>query len=268
MMAGYGIARGIGQQIEQSDRAATRSVQLAAVGQLAAGLAHELRNPLTAMRMLVEAGREQMDSGDGLDRRDLEVLDEEIARLEKLVASFLDFARPPRLEEIAIDARILVEQTLHIVSGQARQRGVTMDWQRPAETIMAEADPVQMRQVLLNLMLNAIEAVGECGKVTVELGGEVKPDFKRTQLKDIVIHVSDNGPGVSDEMKEKIFEPFVSSKDTGMGLGLAVSRRIVEAHGGTLVVADNPPGGARFTICLPRSDQHPACRLNLQAESI
>ena len=258
LMAGYGIAQGIAKQIEQSEREATRAEQLAALGHLAAGLAHELRNPLTAMRVLVEAGCDQ-SNGSGLDRRDLEVLDEEIARLEKLVGAFLDFARPTQLETTTIDARSLVEQTLHLVAGSARQRGVTIEWQPPAEAVTVEADPVQMRQVLLNLLLNAMDAAGENGKVTVVLdaqssapGGRICDRSHSPADKHVhgpacdrhrLIHVSDNGPGVADDMKEKIFEPFVSSKETGMGLGLAVSRRIVEAHGGAIAVADIPGGG-------------------------
>jgi signal transduction histidine kinase len=279
LMAGYGIAEGIARRIEQSEREATRSEQLAAVGQLAAGLGHELRNPLTAMRVLVEAGRDP-SAGSGLDQRDLQVLDEEISRLEKLVESFLDFARPPRLEKATIDARSLVEQTLHLVGGPARQLGVTIDWQPPAEALTVEADPVQMRQVLLNLLLNGMEAAGAGGKIMVELDGRSRvlsessgrradPSFASSDRHLPVcrgswcslIHVSDSGPGVPEEMKEKIFEPFVSTKETGMGLGLAVSRRIVEAHGGTVTAADNPGGGARFTIWLPVGNGDPTGRL-------
>jgi signal transduction histidine kinase len=260
-MAGFGIARGIAKRIEQSEREATRSEQLAAVGQLAAGLAHELRNPLTAMRILIEAGREQTDNGGGLDRRDLEVLDEETGRLEKFVESFLDFARPPQLEKAAVDLRTLVEQTLHLVGGPARQRGQEINWQPMGETLTIEADPVQMRQVLLNLLLNAVDAAGEKGTLSVEvaqvskLPEEVLAEHRQAEnlpgTHCVAIHVSDNGPGVPDEMKGKIFQPFVSGKETGMGLGLAVSGRIVEAHGGALTVTDNPGGGARFTIWLP-----------------
>lgn len=261
LMAGFAIARGIAKRIEQSEREATRSEQLAAVGQLAAGLGHELRNPLTAMRVLIEAGREQATSGGGLDRRDLEVLEEEITRLEKLVESFLDFARPPQVEKTAIDAQSLLEQTIHVVGVPARQRGVTIHCQPPLQAVSIEADPVQMRQVLLNLLLNALDAAGDGGTVAVEVGQVSDlPDAVRAALKQdenlphdnySAIHISDNGPGVPNDMKERIFEPFVSSKETGMGLGLAVSRRIVQAHGGTIIVSDNPGGGARFTIWLP-----------------
>lgn len=262
LMAGYGIARGVAKRFEQSEREVTRSGQLASIGQLAAGLAHELRNPLMAMRVLVEAGCEQSLEGGGLDRRDFEVLDEEISRLEKLVELFLDFARPPRLEKSSLDARDLVEQTLHLVSGPARQRGVTIEWTPPASTAKVEADPVQMRQVVLNLLLNSVDAASDGGTVTVE----VAEDGEVFQGNSVAIQVCDSGPGVPDVMKEKIFEPFVSTKETGMGLGLAVSRRIVEDHGGVITVDDNPAGGARFTVLLPRVQDHTASRVDCQAD--
>jgi signal transduction histidine kinase len=230
-------------------------------------LAHELRNPLMAMRLLVEAGGDQSGSGEGLDPRDLQVLDEEIARLEKLVESFLDFARPPQPEKTTIDARILLQQTLHLLGGPARQRDVTIDWQPPVEAVTIEADPVQLRQVLLNLLLNALEATSDGGTVTVELGsGRNLPEAalgrhgsaERLALDHYVaIHVCDQGPGVPDQIKQSIFEPFVSGKKAGMGMGLAVCRRIAEAHGGAITVTDNPGGGARFTLCIPRSGRRP-----------
>lgn len=258
LLGGFGIARGIAAKMEQSEREANRSAQLATLGQLAAGLAHELRNPLTAMRLLVEAGREVGDSGQ-LDGRDLQVLDEEIGRLEQLVESFLDFARPPKLEKTMFDARSLVEHTMRLVGAPARQRGVTIDWRPPAEMVTVEADAVQMRQVVLNVLLNAMDAAGEGGRVSIEVeatNSNSAPNRAGSE-SGANIQISDDGPGISNDMKEKIFEPFYSSKEVGMGLGLAVSRRIVEAHGGQITVADNPGGGARFTIALPSQSFNP-----------
>ena len=254
LLAGYGIARGVARRIAQSEHEATRAEQLAAVGQLAAGLAHELRNPLTAMRMLMEAGRQQPD-GPLLEGRDLDVLDEETARLEKLVESFLDFARPPHLETYQVDARDLVTQTMHLVSGPARQCGVTLQHENIEEPMPIVADPVQIRQVLLNLLLNAIDAVGDGGNVFVRL----RPRIVSTEGERWgEILVDDDGPGIAMEQRTRIFEPFVSTKETGMGLGLAVSRRIVEAHGGSIQVEESSLGGARFRIRLPSVARVPA----------
>jgi signal transduction histidine kinase len=232
------------------------------MGQLAAGLAHELRNPLTAMRMLIEASRDQTGSAE-LDQRDLLVLDEEIARLEAFLQSFLDFARPPRLHKSTLDARLLVEQTLQLVAAQVRQRGAEIAYRQSDEPVFIEADPVQMRQVLLNLVLNALDAVGQGGEVQLAFSrqeaGQTSPDDLSVPASnsaddgrpDWVLCVSDNGPGVPDDMKDKIFQPFVSNKETGIGLGLAVCRRIVESHGGEITVDDRAGGGARFFVHLP-----------------
>jgi signal transduction histidine kinase len=112
---------------------------------------------------------------------------------------------------------------------------------------------MQMRQVILNLLLNAMDAAGDGGRVRVDVK-QADSDNEPTQagsVREVEIQVADNGPGVPDEMKERIFEPFVSSKKLGMGLGLAVSQRIVEAHGGQITVTDDPGVGARFTVKLP-----------------
>ena len=254
LMAGFAIARWIASRIEQTEREATRAEQLASIGQLAAGLAHELRNPLTAMQVLVEATREPSANG-GLDQRDLEVLDEEIGRMNQLVTSFLEFARPPRLETAVIDIRRLVQQTLQLVGGRVRQRGITIDPQLGPQPVEIRADPVQLRQVVLNLLLNAIDAVGENGQVFVAVNEDGHAaganGTRKLHSRFAAISVADNGPGVPNELRERIFQPFVSTKETGMGLGLAVCRRIVEAHAGEISISANPGGGARFTVWLP-----------------
>jgi two-component system, NtrC family, sensor histidine kinase HydH len=277
LLFGFGMARVVSRRIEQSECEANRSDQLAAIGQLAAGLAHELRNPLTAIRALVEAGQEEA-GGTVLDERDLQVLYEEIARLEKLVDSFLDFARPSQPARTRLDAESLVRQVLQLIGGEARRRSVTIELKGPAHGVALDADPAQLRQVLLNLLLNAMDAAGEGGRVTVELNPETASGnggsdpslfaatdrslrrMSRQQYHQIDVY--DNGPGIAAELRAKIFEPFVSSKETGLGLGLAVSRRIVEAHGGQIEAADNPGGGARFTVRLPSGTQNSSCELS------
>lgn len=242
LLGGFGISRAVARRIEQSEREATHSAQLAAVGQLAAGLAHELRNPLTSMRVLVEAAAQEPQT-QGLDTSDLAVLDEEISKLAALVDSFLDFARPPQPARRPVEMVALLGKIVEFVQSEARQRGSTIHWTTPEKQVWLEVDAVQIRQVLLNLLLNAMDTVGEGGTVDVHCQ-EAGPGRE-------AIIVADNGPGVPEDMKERIFEPFVSTKETGLGLGLAVSRRIAEAHGGTLKVTDNPGGGARFWLVLP-----------------
>jgi signal transduction histidine kinase len=233
-------------RLQAAERESLRNDQMAALGQLAAGLAHELRNPLTAIRTLVEAARGQGPGG-RLDARDLEVLDEEIGRLDTTLQSFLDYARPPRLEQRSVDLRDVVRKTVQLVGPRAERQSIQLDVALPDEPLTAFADAEQLRQVLLNLLLNALDAIRTGGSVTLQAARD-------PAAGQIVLKVLDDGPGIPDSVREKLFEPFVSSKTAGTGLGLTISRRIVENHGGTITAEDRPEGGAVFTVRLPQRE--------------
>jgi signal transduction histidine kinase len=243
------IAERIGAMIErlrQSEREALRAEQLATLGQMAAAMAHELRNPLTAMKMLVQGAMAGEDWGlepPGLSGRDLAVLEEEISRLEGLTQSFLDFARPPQLEKRTLDMRPLVEQTLRVVEERAAAAGTRIEFTAPAEPVLAAVDPGQLRQVLLNLLLNALEAVAGSGVIQVRVATE--PDGW------LSLRVSDTGGGLPAALGARIFAPFTTTKEMGLGLGLSICKRIAEAHGGEITAATRPEGGAAFTLRLP-----------------
>lgn len=230
------------EQLQQSQREVLQAEQLAAFGQLAAGLAHELRNPLTSMKVIVQSADEPHD----LDQRDLEVLQEETARLEQLVQAFLDFARPPELRTTRVELAKVLDQVIALVAPRARRRGVSITREVADEQIAAEVDPLQFRQVILNLLLNAVDAVPNGGAICAQIG---------QNNGDVVLCVSDNGCGLPEELGPRIFEPFVSTKETGIGLGLSICRRIVEAHGGRLSAANQQgtEGGAVLRVELPSS---------------
>jgi len=250
LLSGFGVTRNLTRRIDQRERETLRAEQLAAVGQLAAGLAHELRNPLTSMKILMQTANEQGTAA-ALTGRDLVVFQEEVERLEQLTKSFLDFARVPSLEKSIFDVRELVEQTIRLVSGPATRCGVSIDCQAGAQPIYVEADPIQIRQVLLNLLLNALDAVSHGGAVQVMVQPIRAGWASEKESKWLEIDVVDSGPGVSEAIRERIFQPFVSTKDTGTGLGLAISRQIVAAHQGSIEVENNQGGGARFTVRMP-----------------
>jgi len=242
------IAREVGTvigRLQSSQREMLRREQLAAVGQLAAGMAHELRNPLTAMKILVQSSHGPADDG-GLTRRDLEVLEEEIVRMEGAIRTFLDFARPPQLEKRPIELRGIIEQTLTLVSARAQRQGAVLESALPGGPLVLEADVGQMRQVLLNLLVNALDAVPGGGTIRVEASLERADGW-------LVLRVGDTGEGLPPNADERIFEPFFSTKETGIGLGLPISRQIIEAHGGSIEASDRPGGGAVFTCRLPLS---------------
>jgi signal transduction histidine kinase len=234
------------ERLQQSQREALRAEQLAAVGQMAAGFAHEVRNPLMSMKILVQSAAER-PPGQGLAGRALAVLEEELTRLEQLTATFLDFARPPSPEKRLVDAREVAEETAELVAGRAGERDVRVECDLPEGPCRVEADPGQLRQVVLNLLLNALEAVPDGGTVRVRL----TPPTGGAAQRRVEVRVEDTGPGLPALPGRDIFAPFVSTKPTGLGLGLSVCRRIVEAHGGQITASDRRGGGAAFSLLLP-----------------
>jgi signal transduction histidine kinase len=213
---------------------------------MAAGMAHELRNPLTSMKILVQAARD----GASLGGRDLAVLEEEITRLERLVRLFFDFARPPRPEKKVVDLGPLVEQCLGLLAARATRSGSHLAFARPASAIRAEVDPGQLRQVVLNLLVNALDVTPTGGSVEVSLAMDAAG---------VVLTVADTGGGLPKELGERIFTPFTTTKETGLGLGLSICKRIAEEHGGAITAANRPEGGAVFTLSLPTTEATPVC---------
>jgi signal transduction histidine kinase len=235
------IARVV-EQLQQREREVLRAKQMVAVGQLAAGVAHELRNRLTSIKMLVQTNCEEA-AAHGLPAEDLQVIEEEIRRLERYLQTFLDFARPPQPARRPLSLATVVDQTFALLEGRARQQHVTLHCLQPAPPVIIEADADQLQQVLVNLLLNALDAMPGGGRVEIQLGAPVHGQ--------VDLRVLDTGPGITPELLPRLFEPFVSSKETGLGLGLAVSRRIAESHGGNLWVTNPPHGGACFVLRLP-----------------
>ncbi len=275
------------ERLQQRETEVLRSEQLARVGQLAAGLAHELRNPLMPMKMLVQAALERAD-GSGLRGRSLQIINDEIVRLERSIQEFLDFARPPVPEKSLAQIEELLRGTIELVAARARQQEVDLRLSAPATPVAALVDAAQIRQLVLNLLLNALDASPGGGHIDVSLqvvptGPESripgspatadKPSHqvafptehdalrmarpKRAVLEPsadpwIVVRVADFGPGISPDLLKTIFEPFMTTKETGTGLGLSICQRIAAAHGGDLSAANRPGGGAEFSLWLPQ----------------
>jgi PAS domain S-box-containing protein len=219
-----------------------RVEQMAAIGQVAAGVAHELRNPLTSVKGLVQVNLREADSR-GLPTEDLRVIEHEIRRMERTLQTFLDFARPPRLYRQRLDLNGIVERVTSLVGGRAQKQSVQLHFARPADPVAVDGDEDQLQQLILNLVLNALDALPSGGAIDIEL----RPP--RDGLVELLVR--DTGPGIAPNILPTVFETFVSSKETGIGLGLPVSKRIAEEHGGTLSAFNLPTEGACFVLRLP-----------------
>ena len=229
------------QHLQQRERELRRSERLAAVGQLAAGVAHEIRNPLTSVQLLVQTAQKDPVAG-ALTADDLSMINDELSRIERSLKTFIDYARPPKLERIACDLVPILESGLKLIRGRAEQQHVQISFTPPVEPLMLDADTGQLRQVAVNLLLNALDAMPGGG--TLEVVAKREDSFAQ-------FAINDTGTGIAPEVIPRLFEPFATSKETGLGLGLVISKRIVEDHGGKVRGFNRSEGGATFIVQLP-----------------
>jgi signal transduction histidine kinase len=234
--------RALVEKLQHQQREIIRSEQLAMVGKLASSLAHEIRNPLTAMKWLIEgAARSYPEEPLSLD--DIRVLQSEIERMEGTVQGMLDFVRPAKPKRTDCDLREIIRQVVELTRARKRQLGVNCRLDLPAEPVIANVDPAQMKSVLVNLLLNALDAMPRGGSLTLRL--------QRGPGSEVRLTVDDTGGGIAPEVLDRLFVPFTSTKANGTGLGLSVARKIVEEHGGRLSAENRSEGGARFMVSLP-----------------
>jgi signal transduction histidine kinase len=223
--------------------------RLTAIQTMSAGLAHEVRNPLNSAKLQLEllARRLRRDQGDTRLVAPVELASAEIERLTRLLNEFLAFARPPDLELAPHDIVALADELVATERALAELRGATIAM-RAGEPIVAVVDAGKVRQVLQNLIRNAVEAVRPGGLVTVAVSGDTG---------NLYLTVSDDGPGIPDAIRNRIYEPFFSTKDGGTGLGMSIVHSMVTLHGGTVDV-DSSPAGTRFDVIMPRGSGAPA----------
>lgn len=219
-----------------------RSEKLAALGQLAAGFAHEIRNPLTSINILIHSMREKPPSGDSY-KEDFKVIEEEIHRINEIVDQFLRFAKPapPLLEKTEVSS--IFEETLQLLRPQIEKQLIVVEKEfQPLPIILIDRE--QMKQAILNLLLNAIQAMPGAGHLTLK--GQNSEDGQWIHLS-----IQDSGVGIPGEDMNKLFDPFFSTKEGGMGLGLSIAHRIIDQHHGKIEVESTPGEGTLFTVWLP-----------------
>jgi signal transduction histidine kinase len=238
-------------QLEDARQRAVQSERLAAVGELAAGVAHEIRNPLTSVKLLVQSAAQK---GTGLNEKQSSVILQEVSRMETMIQGLLDFARPPALRTVEHDLRQTVRRALNLVQGRAEHHKVLIVEDFPATPVTVNADPEQLHLVFVNLAINGIEAMPKGGTLEVAIHSDGKA---------CRVVFRDHGTGIPPHLLERIFEPFVTSKDRGTGLGLAISRRVMQEHGGWVSASNAADGGATLCVelahaCPQRAEPSPA----------
>jgi signal transduction histidine kinase len=214
--------------------------QLAAMGKAVSGLAHDLKTPLIAIGGFSRLVHKDLEENSP-HRKKLGIIVEEVQRLERMIREMLDFSRPLELHRTQEDMSGVIGQSLAIVSDVAEGRKVKVEWQPSQDLPLVSIDAARMKQALINLLINAIEASTEGGTVTVQ---------SYQKWRRLIIDVSDHGCGIPVDMKEEIFSPFFTTKEGGTGLGLPIAKKIVEAHSGYLEVLENREGGAIFRVMI------------------
>jgi signal transduction histidine kinase len=229
------------QELQNNFESMKRAERLFAIGQLSAGLAHEIRNPLAGIAGAAGILRRNPDS-EPKRTECLAIIDKECERLNRLLTNFLQFARPRTPQWQRVDAGVILDSVVGLAQHALNGKPVTLRKEVAAELPALQCDPEQLKQVLLNLVINAVQATEKQGCVT--LSGSVRNDK-------VLLEVRDEGSGIDPQNLDRIFNPFFTTKENGTGLGLSVVHQIVEQHGGLLSVRNNSGRGATFSILLP-----------------
>ncbi len=213
-------------------------------GELAAGLAHEIKNPLAGIKISIEYLLEGSSFSE--EQKDIMLkMGSEIRRIELLIKEFLNFARPLKPQMIAVNMNNIIDKSIAFSfkdTAFSKAINITRDFDDDLPETMA--DPMQLQQVFLNIFLNAVDAMPDGGTISVKTSYE-------PAAASIIIEISDTGNGISEELQNKIFQPFFTTKSRGTGLGLSISKRLIEQHGGSISIRNNLGGGAVFGINIP-----------------
>jgi len=236
--------RSLQEELGEKNRLLERKNRLAALGEMAAGMAHEIRNPLGGIHLYASLLAKDVEkAGMASSLEVVRKISGGVKRLESLVSQVLSFSREMRVSPAAADLAQIAAGAVEMASAKLDALGVVWEIEGPAE-MPVRVDPLLMEQTILNLVLNAAEAMEERGgkiRIVYTTGEEV-------QARQCRVIVRDSGPGIPADVLDRIFNPFFTTKDTGTGLGLAIVHRIVEAHEGTIMASNPQGGGAQFEI--------------------
>ena len=218
-----------------------RTETLAAVGTLAAGVSHEISTPLNTIIGFTQLTLSELDDTNPL-KGDVRVIEQEAVRCKKIVQGLLNFAKPQKHEEKLTDINNIINETISLIEYQPSMKKIVIKKELDKGLASIDGDPMQLKQVFLNFILNSVQAMPE--------GGELRITTKNAD-KGIEISISDTGMGIPEEEHQKIFQPFYTTKKDGTGLGLSISYGIIKGHGGEIFVKSSQGSGATFRISLP-----------------
>jgi signal transduction histidine kinase len=238
------------RQLVESQALAERQEKLASLGLLTAGVAHEIRNPLTAIKLQAYMLRECLEDA-APARENVAVIENQISRLERIVTDFLIFARPGDPQFVTVTASDLFAQIRALLAPELAENDIELSVETGATELPFRADLHQLEQVLINLVRNGAESIGHHGRITLRAVSRRLPLRGKLQGV-IVLEVDDTGAGIPAHVQARLFDPFYTTKPTGTGLGLSIAMRIMERHGGTLQLETAPGKGTTFGMVLPR----------------
>ena len=234
--------RTLRDELSEKSRLLERSNRLAALGEMAAGMAHEIRNPLGGIQLYASLlAKDVSDRPPSLQL--VQKISAGVKRLEGLVSHVLQFTREISANAVATDLAEVVQEVMSLAQERIAAKRISVIVEGPA-SMLVRIDPLLMGQAVLNLVLNAVEAMGEGGSLRVMYG----PAGGAGKGRQLQLMVEDDGPGIPPAILDRIFNPFFTTRDTGTGLGLAIVHRIIEAHDGSITAGNREEGGARFEI--------------------
>jgi signal transduction histidine kinase len=245
-------------ELERSRETLAHAEKMAVMGKLAANMAHSIRNPFTSVQMRLFSLSRSLDFSP-TQKEDLEVIASEIRRIDTILQNFLEFSRPPRLRMQPVGPSAVADSAVRLLEHRLRACGVSVRIHRITPLPEVMADPEQLKEVLVNIMVNACDAMERGGTIDIEERFLLHPVLKGA----VEIRLRDNGPGIPAAQMGKLFQPFFSTKEEGTGLGLSIAHRIISDHGGRLEVESTEGVGAAFIITLPArepQDEHDSHR--------
>lgn len=234
-------------KMRQMEEHIRRTDRLSAVGELASGIAHEIRNPLTGIKMMIQIIDKEIEKRDSQRNPYTKAILDEIDRLDNIISNLLNFARPSKPEFCDTQVIDVIESTLFLLQSKIDSLNITVIREYPEKPPVAKCDPAQIKQVFFNICQNAIQAMNDSANRIIKIAA-------REEEGVCLLAISDTGCGIPGDYYNQIFNPFFTTKDNGTGLGLAIVHRILEEHGGSVTVESEMGRGSTFTIKLPRSN--------------